>query len=1153
MDKTVLKNFAIESRKDLMEKIDKKIKLFYVEEEFKKENRGDVIVLSNDKHTLTLTKNDDFNRDRLIQRIVELGYNQVVEEAAYTWFNRIVAIRYMELHDFLPLTKEGLSLGIRVLSSIDDKPNPEILKFSNLTNPELDINLNRDYYSKLTSEDDKFKYILNLVCDKLGSIIPQVFNGITDYIDLLVPDNMLVENGFVNNLITQVPSPNFNEVEILGWFYQYYNQTEKDRAMSQKSNYRKEDIPYVTELFTPDWIVKYMVENSVGCLSDIESAKDYKSNEDKYEVNDLSSLKIIDPCSGSGHILVYIFSQLVHIYENMGYNIKDIPTLILKNNLYGLDIDDRAAQLTILSILLKAREYDKNIFSKNISKDLHIFSLQESGSISETFLMNLSKESIEIATYLINEFKNAKEIGSLLKLKKYNYKQLENEIENDNTIFGFDLKQKLIPIIKTAEILSNKYDFVITNPPYMTSGKMTAKLKEYVNSNYKEAKGDLYTCFINNSLVKDGGYLAMITQHTWMFLSAYEGLREYVLNNYELKNMIHLGPGAFEDIGGEVVQTTSFVMKKNNNISDSSYGKYFRLVDLRNAKEKELKYLELLKKPTQKLVFNKNQNLFKNISSSQFIYWLSPDYEKALLTSDNLGSIVDPRLGMATANNDRFMRLWHEVSYDNIKFDADSRNESIKSKMKWFPYNKGGEYRKWYGNNWYVVNWFNDGYEIRNFKDSSGKVRSHNYNLDYLFKKGITWTFLSTTKFSCRYFDKGFISDSGGSFLVTDDKYIYYVLGLMLSKFNSNVMKMINPTLSFQPGNIASIPLIFKEEYLEKINRIVKDNIKLEKEDWDLQEISWDFRKNGIIGKSSSIKEAVDMYINECCDRFNKVKKNEEELNHIYNDIYEITSDSDSVDDKDITVFVPTKNEIIKSLISYSVGCMFGRYSLNTDGIVCASTVYNKSNYNIYIPDDDNIIPISDNEDVYYNDDIVGKFKDFLRKAFGSELLNDNINYIAETLGKKGTESSEDTIRRYFINDFYSDHLKMYQKRPIYWLFDSGKKNGFKCLVYLHRYNEQIVSKIRTKYLHNTLSVYLRIVDEINYKLSNENLSTTDKREIQNKLSDLNMKITECNEYDEKVGNVANKMIKLDLDDGVVLNYSKFIDDNGKSILANIK
>ena len=1156
MDKTVLRNFAIESRKDLMEKIDRKIKLFYVDEEFKKDNRGDVIVLSNDKHTLILTKDEDSNRDKLLKRIIELGYDQVVEEAAYTWFNRIIAIRYMEIHDYLPLTADNQSIGVNVLSSADNSANPDILKFTTLSNPNLDINFNKEKYAELSTTDEKFKYILLLICRKLGKVIPQVFDGITDYIDLLIPDNLLLDGNFIYNLIKNIPSSYFDKVEIIGWLYQYYNQSEKDRVISAKKVYKKHEIAYATQLFTPDWIVKYMVDNSLGKYwieRNKESALTNKLNylisnstEKKLEYEDPTNITFIDPCCGSGHILVYAFELFYQMYEEAGYNKKDIASLILEKNIYGLDIDDRAGQLSILSIVLKAREYDKNIFNNNVIKDLNILSIQESHCLDEFALDSLDEPFKTQAKNLKDVYLNAKEFGSLIVSDNLDYTELINCINSKNTIETVILREPLTNIIKQNKILSNKYSVVVTNPPYLNNNLMSTKMKDFLATNYKDVKSDLFSSFIvrNINFGKDNSYFGFMTPYVWMFISSYEALRDYIINNLSVSSLIQLEYSALEEA---TVPICSFVLNKQN---ESKVGKYIRLTDFTGGMEiQNRKFLEIINNNDSRYIYNRNCEQFKNIPGSPIAYWISSKYDNIFKSGISLKDFSDVKQGIATSNNNKFLREWYEVSYQNIFFNCSNHDESLNSKKRWYPYNKGGEFRKWYGNNDYVINWFNDGNELRNF---DGAVLR---NPNYYFKKSITWSLISSSNIAFRMKPIGHLFDVAGMSLFTTDDRFNYILGFNNTKIVRQIMNFIAPTLNFQVGDIAKIPIIYDEKRLQDVNKLVENNIKLSKEDWDSFETSWDFSKHPFLEcKSGLIKDSYESWRAICEHRFNTVKNNEEELNKIFIDIYNLNDELTSeVEDRDITIRKPDIEREIKSLISYAVGCMFGRYSLGTNGIASAGNIYNKSDYKTFIPDEDNIIPISETESVYYNDDIVGKFKEFIKVAFGEDTLNENLDFIADNLGKRGTESSEDTIRRYFVNEFYSDHIKIYQKRPIYWLFDSGKKNGFKCLVYLHRYDEQIVSKIRTKYLHNTISIYQRTIEEIDYKLSNDELSTTDKRELQNKKLDLNGKITECNEYEEMVGNVANKMIKLDLDDGVVVNYSKFIDDNGKSILANIK
>lgn len=1222
MDKAILKKFAIESRQDLMEKIKNKINAFYVNEEFKNEQKGELYILSNEKHSLSLTHEEYKKRELLIKRINELSFEQVIEEAAYTWFNRIIAIRYMEINDMLPLTRDNQSLGIRVLSSKDNTPDPEILKFTNLMNPDLDIDFKKEKYAELKDDNEKFKYVLLLVCKKLGRVIPQVFDGVTDYIDILIPDNLLNDTGFVTKVINEVPENNFKQVEIIGWLYQYYNQTEKDRVISAKKAYKKNEIPYATQLFTPDWIVKYMVENSLGRYW-VEHNGDgalypsntlYPSNnlypsssitdnwkyfikeniENKKEKINPTEITFIDPCCGSGHILVYAFEVFYQIYLQAGYNKKDIPELILKNNLYGLDIDDRAGQLSILSILLKAREYDKNIFNKTIARELNIMSIQESNSINKSLLEIITDENVkEDAVYLIDVFNNAKEIGSLLIVENRNYDNLLKTIKDDNTIFSIELKEKMIPLIKLSNILHQKYNIIVTNPPYMNNSVMPEKLKDYIQKNFKNVKSDMFSSFIiRNSIFgfKDS-LLGFMTPYVWMFISSYEDLRKYIIDNMNISSLIQLEYSALEEA---TVPICTFVLK---NTKCNNVGIYFRLTDFTGGMSiQEQKYLDSIS--NNENIYLKDLEIFKKIPSFPITYWASDKLINLFEKYHLIGDQYDVKVGIQTGNNDKFLRLWYEVKQQKV-FN------------KWFYHNKGGEYRKWYGNRDFIINYENDGYELKNYK-INGKLASRPQNLEYNFKKSISWNLITSGEFSARYFDDKFTFNVAAPCCFPEDELLYYILGLFNSKITKTITKMLNPTLNMKTGDISKIPLIESKQDKEKIDKLVEKNISISKIDWDSFETSWDFKKHPLLEFIDSmpglhdsnvkvppthLKIVKNNYEEECFiadelpmrasisdafrkweeyteKQFNILKKNEEELNKIFIDIYglqdELTPDEE---DKDVTIRKADQEREIKSLISYAVGCMFGRYSLEKDGLIYAGgdfdKVYKKykgenggwagaslANYTVlndnekeidlsFEVDNDNVIPITD--EAYFGDDIVERFKKFISVVYGKETLNENLDFIAETLGKKGTETSEDTIRRYFVNDFFNDHVKTYQKRPIYWLFDSGKKNGFKALIYMHRYNENLVPKIRLDYLHRMQTTYEKLLSDINYKLTTE-LSLTDKKEVQKRQADLNAKLQEIKEYDEKIAHIANQRISIDLDNGVKVNYDKF-----KEILAQIR
>ena len=1141
MDKIILRKFAIESRQDLMEKIKNKINTFYVDEDFKNEQKGDIYILSNDKHSLSLTNEEYKKRELLIKRIKELSLEQVVEEAAYTWFNRIIAIRYMEINDMLPLTKDNQSLGIRVLSSKDNTPDPEIMKFTNLFNSNLDIDFKKEKYAELKDDNEKFKYILLLVCKKLGRVIPQVFDGITDYIDILIPDNLLNDTGFITKIINEVPEENFNEVEIIGWLYQYYIFDLKDIYKEKYKKYDKESLPVMTQIFTTDSIVKYMVENAIGTKlyeHKIDIRKDYsyymiQQEFENTNKKDIEQIKFIDPCCGSGHILVYAFDILYKVYQQLGYNKKDVPSLIIKNNIYGIDIDERAVQLATLAILLKAREYDKDLFNKEI--DTNIVSIKESNNISLNNVMSLSEDANNKLEYLIDAFKDAKEYGSILKIKKYDYSDLINELEKQNNIFSYSITNDILPLIKLANILTTKYDIFVTNPPYLGIRYFDDKLKEYAETNYKESKHDLCTIFMDSQLLAEDGVLGMVNQTTWLTQDSFIPFRKKLLENKTIMSMLILDKNVM-DAGLDVC---TFIIKNKLDLDYNTH--YYTVTDMDNGVEYSNEYIV----NNQKFIESKDCAILYNLSNSLYDVYQN---------STPLYDIAPTKQGLATSDNDRFLREWYEVDYAKIGFGCKKAED-----YKWYPCNKGGSYRKWYGNFNKIINWENDGFEIKEYAKKLYKSFTRTIkNIPLYFKPGITWNSLAK-ELGCRIVPDGFIFETKGSMMFPEEKNILYILGLTNSKIINTVARVISPTLDFHEGPVGKLPIILDETVRENVEKLVKNNIDIAKEDWDSFETSWDFISHPLIeykcgngydkdinNWNYKIKDAFESWKTNCDEKFNLLKNNEIELNKIFIDVYGLSDElTPDIDDKDITIRKAEIEREIKSLISYAVGCMFGRYSLDENGLIFAGGNFEKSKYKTYSADEDNIIPITD--EAYFGDDIVERFKKFISVAYGKDTLNTNLDFIADNLGKKGTETSEDTIRRYFLNDFFNDHVKTYQKRPIYWLFDSGKKNGFKALVYMHRYNENLIPKVRLDYLHRVQTTYEKLLSDVNYKLTTE-LSMADKKVVQNRQADLNAKLNEIKEYDEKIAHIANQRISIDLDDGVKYNYDKF-----KDILAKIK
>ena len=1131
-----------------------------------------------------LSSTEKKQRAALIAQIKEKGYEQVMEEVAYTWFNRFSALRFMEVNGYLPS-------HVRVFTDEENNFKPQII--SEAIHLELDgLDMEKVYaYKEANDNDELYKYLLITQCNALNSVLPGMFQKIADYTELLFPDNLLREGSVIQQMIELIPEDDWKDaVQIIGWLYQYYNSEKKDdvfAALKKNVKITKENIPAATQLFTPDWIVRYMVENSLGRLW-LEGHPDVKEqllpteeeqsayaagNRDpedtkwhyyleeaeqepevqaqlaeirkEYAALTPDQLKVIDPCSGSGHILAYMFDVLMQIYESYGYTTREAVASIVENNLYGLDIDDRAAQLAYFAVMMKARQYDRRFFSRGIQP--HVYAIAESNHVDlfalEYFCNGDAKLKKAMDT-IISELHDAKEYGSILTVTPQDWSALYDrfaEITEDINMSRETALRELLPLVQVAEALVQKYDAVVTNPPYMGSSGMSAKLSDFVKKNYPDSKSDLFAVFIEKcgQMAKRNGYQAMITQHSWMFLSSFEKLRTKLLS-VDIVNMAHLGARAFEEIGGEVVQTTSFVFRKSH-ITDYK-GEYCRLIEPTSQQGKEDMFLSCENRYTA------DQSNFLKIPGSPVAYWVS----EAVLECYKNSSIYDyakPCKGIDTGDNNIFLRLWHEIAENKLflpKGKPCCTDDFLH--LKWFPYNKGGNYRRWYGNNEYVLNWEGNGNKLRQFKGSNLR------NKDRYFEQGITWSTVTSGKSSFRFFTFGFLFDNGGSCLFAD-KHLLYIQGLLNSCVSQELLS-IQPTLNNQPGTIGSIPLILSPGE-PTVDDFVNTNIALSKNDWDSFETSWDFVTHPFITYRSGagfadipmnkwqyrIADAYHTWESNATAQFDLLKKNEEELNRIFIDIYGLQDElTPEVEDKDVTVRKADLGRGIRSFISYAVGCMFGRYSLDVDGLVYAGGEWDDSKYSTFAADKDNIIPISDDE--YFEDDIVGRFVKFVEVVYGKDTLDENLKFIADALGGKG--QPKDVIRNYFLNDFYSDHCKIYQKRPIYWLFDSGKKNGFKALIYMHRYQPDTIARIRTDYVHEQQARYRTAIADLETRIANA--STGERVKLNKQLKTLNDQATEIHEYEEKIHHLADQMISIDLDDGVKVNYAKFQD-----VLAKIK
>lgn len=1172
MDKNAIKKYAVWARKELISRVAQKAQQYGITETEMVDAGADSV---NGK---VLSAEEMQQRRALIAQINEKGYQQVMEEVAYTWFNRFSALRFMEVNGYLPS-------HVRVFTDENNAFKPQIL--AEALHLELDkLDKDKVYALKETEQTEElYKYLLIVQCNALNSILPGMFQTIADYTELLLPDNLLREGSVIEQMISQIPEDNWQDaVQIIGWLYQYYNSEKKDdvfAALKKNVKITKENIPAATQLFTPDWIVRYMVENSLGRLW-VEGHPDAKAqllptpeeqaaytagNRDpedtkwhyylekaqqepqvQAQLSEISKqyadltpeqIKVIDPCCGSGHILAYLFDVLMQIYENYGYTPRDAVTSILQNNLYGLDIDDRAAQLAYFAVMMKARRYDRRFFSHTTQP--HVYAIEESNRIEKPdveYFCNGKPELKDAMHTILTQLYDAKEYGSILTIPPQDWDALYarfDEVADVSSFHRESIRKKLLPLVRVAQTLAQKYDVVVTNPPYMGASNMNSDLSEYVKKYYPDSKSDLFAVFIEvcSRMAKQNGYQAMITQHAWMFLSSFEKLREKMMLT-ETVSMAHLGARAFEEIGGEVVQTTSFVRVRTH--IDNYKGVYCRLIEPTTQQGKEGMFLACENR------YIANQDNFAKIPGSPVAYWVSNNFLKAF-DNEKIGKYTISDGQTKTGNNDKYLRLLWEVPVSEIG----------KGKH-WVLHAKGGAFRRWYGNVDTLIDW-------------SDSAREH-YRTDHVariapeyiwFRKGICWTLISSNKLhGFRLLDDNSTFNlAAPSVFFNNDRMMFYILGYLNSKFSQEIIALLNPTLNTNISDITAQPLYYGKlpEQEDMVINLVSQNIALSKADWDSFETSWDFTHHPFIKAITKypnmmdigniyLAECYDIWAGECEERFEKLKANEEELNRIFIDIYGLQNElTPEVEDKDVTVRKADLGRDVRSFISYAVGCMFGRYSPTYDGLAYAGGTWDDGKYNIYKPDADGIIPICDDE--YFEDDMMGRFVEFVRVVYGDSSLEDNLRFIANALGGKG--QPKEVIRNYFLNDFYTDHCKIYQKRPIYWLFDSGKKNGFKCLIYLHRYQPDTIARIRTDYVHEQQARYRTAIEGLEKQVAAAT-STSERVKLTKQLNKVQAQDAELHQYEEKVHALADQMIKIDLDDGVKHNYEIF-----KDVLAKIK
>jgi hypothetical protein len=1144
MNTNILKKFAQEANKKLVAQIGAKMDY----------------VLNTDSVEL---REKEAQVRRLKDEIAKTSKAQVIDKVAYTWFNRLMALRFMDVNDFQPL-------GLRVISPKDGFTAPELLEQVKQGHIPTDLHVKKDRIFDLLDgkipspnpQNEVFKELLIGACNHLHKTLPFLFERINDYTDLLLPDDLISEFSIVQDIRNGMSTENCKEVEIIGWLYQFYISEKKDQVFASGEKVKKEDIPAATQLFTPRWIVEYMVQNTVGKLwiqnrpnSNLKEHMPYYiesasvQGTDYLKINSVEEIKLLDQACGSGHILVYGFDLFYKIYEEEGYNPNEIPQLILENNLFGFEIDERAAQLASMALMLKARSSSRRLFRESVTPNILCYEdLKLSKSEIEDTLRLIGSQSSDALLHDLKVMGQATNLGSLnyphsglAELQTIKTK-LQEKASTTDAFLSYQIQQ-LQATVHTLIQLGEKYHCVVDNPPYMGGGNMNKELADFVKINYPKSKADLMACFMEGGLkvLHPKGFLGMINQHSWMFLSSYEELRKDLVKNTFFDTLLHLGPRTFPEIGGEVVQNASFTFWNTQNDSN---GGFIRLVDYDRSELKKEKTLEAIQNPSCGWFYKSNQKVFEKIPGSPIGYWLSENAINNFIEK-NIGYYAHSFQGLISGNNDKLMRYWVELPNTSKKSDFRSYEESI-GQITWVPYQKGGSFRKWFGNNDYFLYWNGNGNHL---------TRARTENRKYYFKRCLSWTFLSSSKFGVRKVFGGQLWDVAGSsafpFSELDENIL---LGLLCSKVGKFYLDVLNPTLNFQVENILALPVASKS-FDSNINSIVELLIQISKLEWNSRETSWDFLQNELLKHhASSIIESYDLYQQYWRNKFFQTHKNEEELNRQFIEIYGLQEElSPDVPFDEITILkeetrignrqlVFNADEVIKQFVSYAVGCVFGRYSLDKEGLILLNQGETLEDYLrtvslsevevSFLPDKDNIVPVLDDE--WFEDDIVSRFKEFLRVTFGKENLEKNLAFVESAIGKD--------IRKYFVKDFYTDHIQRYKKRPIYWMF-SSPNGSFNVLIYMHRYTPDTLSKILNDYLNQYREKLRARVEHLDQMMISG--SSTEQTKADKEKGKIRTVLLELQEYERDIlYPLATERIAIDLDEGVLVNYNKF----GKAI-----
>ena len=1186
MNTSNIKSYAPKARTAFIAAMTKRAALFGIRESnmgiAPVEQKGDLALIGEQAFPASIIR----PRAALVKKVEQLGFAQAMEQAAYSWFNRLCAIRYMELKDYL-------DHGLRVLSHPAQPGSFQILDDClDIDLPDLDKQRIAELKLDGNKDEELYRELLLAQCHALHQAMPFLFETVDDATELLLPDNLTKTDSLIRELVSAIPEEDWANIEIIGWLYQFYISEKKEQVIGKVV--KSEDIPAATQLFTPNWIVKYMVQNSLGAQwlatypdSPLKTQMEYyiEPAEQTDEVNSKlaairseslnpEELSLIDPASGSGHILVEAYDLFKAIYLERGYRQRDMAQLILQKNLFGLDIDGRAAQLSGFALMMKGRADDRRLFERGVK--LNVMALVNSAGFDPEVLasgIKLADFGLQLGnlTELKRLFEHTTTFGSLIQVpgelakKLLGLKQLSGATSQD--LFVADQLKLLGALVQQAEMLAAQYDTVVANPPYIGSQYHIPPLKKFLKDHYTGYERDAFSAFISRGLAfgKPYGRLGFMSPFVWMFISSHEYLRTRLIDKESITSLVQLEYSGFE---GATVPICTFTLQKGH--VSGRVGCFVRLSDFRGPDNQGPKTLEAIGNRDCGWFFETAQDEFKKIPGSPVAYWPSTLMRAAFMSHKSLAELARPREGLNTTDNDRFLRRWWEPGLEAMKFDAHSADDVMSSGATWFPCQKGGAYRKWFGNNEYVVNWQGNGLEIKSTViERYGSASKRVVNEHLYFSEGITWSSLSSSSLAMRHVPPGYIFETKGNMCFFDtESELLQGLGFCNTCIVNPLIKCVSPTLDFHAGPIGKLPIA--ADLPAVVIDITKSALLIAEMDWNGYERSWDFQSLPVLrttsGSTPSLESSYKAWITQNRATIAEMQRLEEENNRIFIDAYGLADElTPAVPIEQITLTVNpayryggklTEDQLwarfcddtMQELVSYAIGCILGRYSLDEPGLIYAhsgSQGFDPSRYASFPADADGILPLTNNE--WFADDAANRLIEFISVAWDKAHLEANLRFLADNLSPKKTESSRDTLRRYLCDNFFKDHLQTYKKRPIYWLFSSGKQKAFQCLVYLHRYNEGTLSRMRTEYVIPLSAKLNTYANKLEQDIENETV-TSDKKRLEKELATLHKQQAELATFDEKLRHHSDQRISLDLDDGVKVNYGKF-----GELLAEVK